>query len=200
MMTFEVHAGASAVDLAPDMARLHVACLSGWPYFTNPDVAYHARAFRNLLTTAGDTALVVTAKDGSAIVGTTAGARMLPDGQFFAAIMKAKGLSIRRTYWITQMTILPEYRGSGASNSLSYMREDYARGTGLYQRIAFSAIVRPDDHPLKPAGYVPYDEMWNKRGYFRVPDADVQVRYADTADAPGVATEKTLQLWIKELT
>jgi len=43
------------------------------------------------------------------------------------------------------------------------------RGAGQSVRrdvpACFAAVIRPADHPLKPAHYVPHDAFWTKRGY-----------------------------------
>ena len=199
MLTFSIHTGADAVALAPHLARLHVECLSGWPHFAVKTIDYTAK-YRASLTASAETNLVVLARDGDAVVGATAGMKLPKDLTEVVAALDARGMSADRAYWITQMTILGTYRGTGVSNTLSYMREDHARGLGVYDHIVFSALVRPADHPLRPSDYVPYDGMWNKRGYRHLEGADMRTRFVDSLDRPSKPTDKVLQLWVKDLT
>jgi len=64
--------------------------------------------------------------------------------------------------------LLPEYRGRGLGHAFFQHREAHARALGGYAQSAFCAVVRPQDHPLRAARYVPLDAFWGKRGYTKV--------------------------------
>ena len=64
-------------------------------------------------------------------------------------------------------------------------RERYARALGRFDRIALCGVVRPADHPLRPADYVPLDEVWAHFGYLPRPDLVASFEWKDIdEDAP----------------
>lgn len=198
MLTFSTYVGQETLALAPDLASLHSQCLSGWPYFAAKGVNYEAGVLR-ALAAGGEESLVVVARDGDKIAGATSGSRLSPQLTAIREALSSNSIDPDAVHWITQMTLLPEYRGQGASNTLSYTREDYLRNLGTYSHIVFSSLVRPSDHPLRPADYVPHDGMWVKRGYRHLEGSDVELVFSDSLDKTNKPTAKTLQLWVKDL-
>ncbi len=57
--------------------------------------------------------------------------------------------------------------------------------------------MRPDDHPLKPADYIPLDRFWTQRGYAPVPGLTATYDWKDI-DQPDETTH-TMQFWMKAL-
>jgi hypothetical protein len=76
-------------------------------------------------------------------------------------------------------------------------REAHARSLGGFDRYAFCAVVRPADHPLRPADYQPLDSFWNKRGYQRQPALGASYTWKDI-DQPA-ETSKRLEFWLKSV-
>ena len=70
-----------------------------------------------------------------------------------------------RIFYCGESVLLPAYRGQGVGHAFFDGREAHARALGRFTHITFCGVVRPDDHPLKPAGYRPLDAFWMKRGY-----------------------------------
>ena len=58
-------------------------------------------------------------------------------------------------------------------------------------------MIRPPDHPLKPAHYRPLDPFWTRRGYRIVEGMIGKLSWKDI-DQPE-ETEKPMQFWIRPL-
>ena len=58
-------------------------------------------------------------------------------------------------------------------------------------------MVRPDDHPLKPADAAPLDPVWRRFGYTRLDGLVATFPWKDV-DQHG-ETGKPMQFWIREL-
>ena len=66
-------------------------------------------------------------------------------------------------------------------------REAHAASLGL-DICAFCAVLRPDRHPLKPAGYVPLDTFWPAEDYHqRYFERNPWAGYCRAVIAPKVA-------------
>ena len=59
-------------------------------------------------------------------------------------------------------------------------------------------MVRPADHPRRPAGYVPLDGFWRERGSRPVPGLVGTISWRDL-DEP-TESAKPMQFWTKQLT
>jgi len=60
----------------------------------------------------------------------------------------------------------------------------------------FCAVDRPDDHPLRPAGYRPLDEFWTSLGYQRRPELRATFVWKEIGEA--TESPKHLTFWTKD--
>lgn len=184
-------------DLAvalPDVARLRIKVFRDWPYLYDGDAAYE----QDYLQTYRDSAdaILVAAFDGDQLVGAATGTPMEDHAEDFAAAFDGQGIDLTDIFYCAESVLLPEYRGQGIGHAFFDVREDHARAMGR-RYVTFCGVVRPDDHPLRPAGYQPLDPFWRKRGYTPVDGAVAQFRWKDT-DQPR-ETAHRLQFWMRQL-
>ena len=176
-----------------DLARLRIAVFRDWPYLYDGDEAYE-RGYLRAYAAPG--AVVVAAMDGSRMVGAATGAPMEHHASDFAAAFAARPEPLEQIFYCAESVLLPEYRGHGLGHAFFDGRE--AQGRALGRRwSAFCSVVRPDDHPARPAGYRPLDGLWRKRGYAPLPGVTAQFRWRDLGEAE--ETAKPLQFWMKPL-
>ena len=176
-----------------DLARLRIAVFRDWPYLYDGDEAYE-RGYLRAYAAPG--AVVVAAMDGSRMVGAATGAPMEHHASDFAAAFAARPEPLEQIFYCAESVLLPEYRGHGLGHAFFDGRE--AQGRALGRRwSAFCSVVRPDDHPARPAGYRPLDGFWRKRGYAPLPGVTAQFRWRDLGEAE--ETAKPLQFWMKPL-
>ncbi|WP_299673860.1 GNAT family N-acetyltransferase [uncultured Roseobacter sp.] len=181
-------------DHIEDVARLRITVFRDWPYLYDGDLDYEQRYLQPYLTSAK--AIVVGAFDGARLVGASTGTPLSDHAEDFAAAFAEAGLDLARIFYCAESVLLPQYRGQGAGHAFFEAREAHARDLG-YLKCCFCAVIRPGDHPARPAGYAPLDPFWRKRGY--APLEGVTARFSwkdlDTANE----TEKTLQFWMRDL-
>ncbi|MDX5402168.1 MAG: GNAT family N-acetyltransferase [Rhodobacterales bacterium] len=185
----------AALDAAlDDVARLRIAVFRDWPYLYDGDLQYE----RDYLAVYRDNprAVVVGAFDGDRLVGAATGMPMQDHADDFAAAFEGTGEDLSRLFYCAESVLLPEYRGQGIGHRFFDLREDHARALGL-AKAAFCGVIRPADHPLRPAGYAPLDPFWRKRGYR--PLAGVVALFSWKDLDQSIATDKALQFWIKTL-
>jgi GNAT superfamily N-acetyltransferase len=99
-------------------------------------------------------------------------------------------------FYFGESVLLSDYRGQGVGHRFFDERESFAREQG-FAWAAFCAVVRPLDHPSRPAGYVPHDAFWAKRGFVCHPDLKVAFSWKDIGAAQ--ETEKPMVFWLKQL-
>lgn len=195
-MTLRIEAltGDRLTEALDAVARLRIEVFRDWPYLYDGDLDYE----RRYLATYRDSpsAIVVGAFDGNRLVGASTGTAMEDHAGEFGSALARTGLSLDTIFYCAESVLLPEYRGQGAGHRFFDLREAHARTLGR-THAAFCSVVRPEDHPARPEGYVPLDPFWRKRGYRPVEGAVARFSWKDLGEAG--ETGKPLQFWMASL-
>lgn len=176
-----------------DLARLRIAVFQDWPYLYDGDAEYE-RDYLRAYQAPG--AVVIAAYDGKRMVGAATGAPMEHHADDFAAPFAARPEPLADIFYCAESVLLPQYRGHGLGHAFFDGREAQARALGR-RYSAFCSVIRPANHPLRPAGYRPLDGFWQGRGYAPLPGIVAGFEWKDR-DQPA-ATRKPLQFWMKQL-
>lgn len=196
-MKIELHAlsGDGIVSVLPDLARLRITVFRDWPYLYDGSFAYEQEYLAKFAKAKG--AVCVVARDGGRIVGASTGAPLVEDAVEFGEPFRRAGYDLSMVFYCGESVLLKEYRGQGIGHRFFDLREAHARALGGFAQTTFCRVVRADDHPLKPADYVPLDRFWEKRGYAPVPGLVASYDWKDV-DQPG-ETAHLMQFWMKAL-
>jgi len=186
--------GAALAAALPGVARLRIEVFRAFPYLYDGNLAYEEKYLAAYSASPG--AIVVGAFDGGRLVGAATGAPMEDHAAEFAAPFAARGHDLTEIFYCGESVLLPEYRGRGIGHAFFDHRE--ARGRALGRRLScFCAVVRPADHPARPADYAPLDRFWTKRGYARMEGLIARFPWKELGST--TATEKQMQFWMREL-
>jgi GNAT superfamily N-acetyltransferase len=179
----------------PSLARLRIAVFRDWPYLYDGSLAYEEKYLGKLADAQG--AIVVAAYDGEDIVGGATAAPMAAVEAQFAEPFQARGMDIGRIFYCGESVLLPAYRGRGLGHAFFDRREAQALRLGRFTHTAFCAVVRPEDHRLRPKDYAPLDAFWQRRGYAKADGLLCRFAWKDI-DQPA-ETEKPMQFWMRTL-
>ena len=193
-MRVETLKGAALEQALEDVARLRITVFAEWPYLYDGDLAYEARYLQSYRD-APDT-ILVGAYDGEHLVGSSTGTPLRDHADDFAAAFHTSGIDLSQVFYCAESVLLPAYRGQGVGHKFFDLRETHARGLG-FSKCCFCAVMRPPDHPARPAGYRPLDGFWRARGYTPLPGVIAHFNWRDLGE--GEQTPKPLQFWIKDL-
>ncbi len=185
--------GAELHAALPDLARLRITVFRDYPYLYDGTLDYEAKYLATFA--AAKDAVIVAARDGDAIVGCATGSSLEDHHGEFAQPLKAAGVPLDGTFYCGESVLLPLHRGHGLGHAFFDQREAHARARG-YKRSCFCAVVRPDNHPLKPKDYSPLDAFWTARGYAKLPGAFAHFGWKDVGDQ--ASTTKPMQVWLRE--
>lgn len=185
--------GASLANALDDVARLRIAVFRDWPYLYDGDLTYE-RDYLAAYQSPG--AVVVAALDRGRVIGAATGAPMPHHAEEFAAAFAGRPEALNQIFYCAESVLLPDYRGQGLGHAFFDAREAHARNLG-HRYSAFCSVMRPADHPARPADYRPLDGFWRKRGYAPLPGVIAHFDWKDIGDpAP---TRKSLQFWMRPL-
>jgi GNAT superfamily N-acetyltransferase len=187
--------GAALEAAVPALARLRMRVFRDWPYLYDGSLAYEQGYLR---TFAGaPKAVVIAAFDADEMVGAATASSLAGHAAEFAVPLAAHGHDVQRVFYFGESVLLKPYRGRGLGHVFFDRREAHARSAGRYTHATFCSVVRPEHHPLRPAGYVPLDAFWRKRGYDKIENLLGSFSWKDI-DRP-FETAKPMQYWIKAL-
>jgi len=184
--------GAAITPHLPALARLRITVFRDWPYIYDGDAAYEENYLK--IYAESPRAAIVFAFDGGQVIGAST---CLPLADETENVRAPFGEDAETIFYFGESVLLREYRGHGLGVKFFEAREAHASSFGAYKTAAFCAVQRPDDHPLRPPGFVPLDAFWTRRGYTKRPHLHCRMSWLDLDETD--ETEKTLIFWTKPL-
>lgn len=186
--------GSALVEALPLVARLRINVFREWPYLYDGTAEYeleYLQVYRD-----SPDAILVAAYDGDELIGASTGTPMEDHSDSFSMALSRLKLPTGQIFYCAESVLLPDYRGRGLGHAFFDAREAHAADLGR-THVAFCGVIRPDDHPLRPADYTPLDAFWQKRGYRPVKGAVAHFEWKDI-DQSG-ASAHALQFWMRKL-
>ncbi|MBU6267015.1 MAG: GNAT family N-acetyltransferase [Sphingomonadales bacterium] len=180
---------AAALDA---IAGLRIAVFADYPYLYDGSRDYEARYLAEYVE-APDAVLIAAFADGR-MVGAATAAPMAHQKPEFRAPFEARGVDTGRLFYFGESVLLPEYRGKGIGHAFFDQREAHALERGA-NATCFAAVVREDDHPARPADYMPLDRFWTGRGYAVIPGLLTELDWKEHGEAGESA--KRMQYWLR---
>ena len=195
-MTIEMRTltGPEVAGRLADLAALRIAVFAAFPYLYDGDEAYEAEYVREFAAEPGS--VMVAAFDGERLVGAATASPMWAQKDEFRAPFERAGLDTGKLFHFGESVLLPEYRGHGIGHAFFDDREDAARSAGA-NAACFAVVIRPDDHPARPADYRPLDGFWRKRGYEKLPGLVTELAWKEHGEDH--ESPKPMQYWLRQL-
>jgi GNAT superfamily N-acetyltransferase len=186
--------GADLEAALDDVAQLRISVFRDWPYLYDGTLDYE----RQYLATYRDNpgALLVGAFDDGRLIGASTSTPMEDHAPEFAAPFKALGIAPEKILYGAESVLLRPYRGIGLGHRFIDLREAHALALGR-THVAFCSVIRPEDHPARPAIYRKNDSFWMGRGYDPLPGVVAHFSWKDLGEL--AETEKALQFWMRAL-
>lgn len=187
--------GEDILKILPDLGRLRIIVFRDWPYLYDGTIEYEEKYLEKFAKAKG--AVVIAAYDGDQMVGASTGAPMIEHADEFGEPFKKAGYDISKIFYCGESVLLKSHRGYGLGHAFFDGREAQAKKLGGFTHSSFCRVIRPENHPLKPADYAPLDPFWKKRGYEPVDGIIATYDWKDI-DQPDETTHK-MQFWMKTL-
>lgn len=177
-----------------DVAGLRIAVFRDWPYLYDGSREYEREYLQTYRDSPG--AVLVGAFDRDRLIGAATGTPMEDHAADFAAPFRQTGVDLARIFYCAESVLLPEYRGLGIGHRFFDLREEHARALNR-SHVAFCSVMRPDDHPSRPATYRSNHAFWEKRGYAQLPGVTAEFAWRDLGEKE--ESRKPLQFWMRAL-
>lgn len=193
MVTIKTLNREEAAPYMEDLARLRIAVFREWPYLYEGDMPYEM-GYLDTFLKAQDSFMVVVL-DGEEVVGASTGLPLTEETPNIQQPFVEAGLPLGDFFYFGESVLLPSYRGQGIGKAFFRLRESFARSLG-FPKLTFCAVARPEEHPLRPAGYQPLDVFWERCG-FRPSELHCYISWQEIGEA--AASPKMLRFWSKTL-
>jgi len=194
MLKVQVLSGSEAEGFIPELARLRIEVFREFPYLYQGSLEYERHYLEKFLHLPQST-LVVVQDEGRVVGASTALPLSQAEAEFQAPFRRA-GLDPAGWYYFGESVLERPYRGRGLGAEFFKQREARARALG-YASTTFCAVLRPDNHPRRPAEYRPLDAFWERQGYRKRPDLVAHFSWQDLDEAR--ESPKPMVFWIKHL-
>lgn len=192
-LTVGILRGAERAAALSNLAQLRIAVFRAYPYLYDGTVADETAYLADFF--GSDEAVLVAARDGEAIIGAATASPMRDQGEDFRGRFAEAGFDPETLFYFGESVLLPEYRGRGIGHAFFDAREQAARDNGA-NGAAFASVMRPADHPARPAEYRPLDPFWRARGYAPVDGLTVAMDWKEVGE--DASSSKALQVWIRQ--
>ena len=186
--------GAELEAALDGVAELRITVFRDWPYLYDGSKDYEREYLQTYRDNPG--ALLVGAFHEGRLIGASTSTPMEDHAPEFAAPFRALGIAPEKILYGAESVLLRPYRGIGLGHRFIDLREGHARALER-THVAFCSVVRPEDHPARPAVYRSNDAFWRGRGYATLPGVVARFSGKDLGEAE--ETEKALQFWIRAL-
>ena len=186
--------GAELEAALDGVAELRITVFRDWPYLYDGSKDYEREYLQTYRDNPG--ALLVGAFHDGKLIGASTSTPMEDHAPEFAAPFRALGIAPEKILYGAESVLLRPYRGIGLGHRFIDLREGHARALGR-THVAFCSVVRPEDHPARPAVYRSNDAFWRGRGYETLPGVVARFCWKDLGEAE--ETEKALQFWMRAL-
>lgn len=176
------------------LADLRIRVFREWPYLYAGTADYEAHYLTEFMAEQGSV-LVVAEVEGR-IVGAATASPLAGQKAEFKAPFMARNMNVSRIFYFGESVLLPEYRGLGIGHAFFSEREAAARRAGA-DMAAFCAVIRPEDHPLRPEAARDLHPFWRARGYAPVAGLTCSFDWQDIDRNEEAA--HPMQFWMRSL-
>lgn len=186
--------GDEAQRYIPELARLRITVFRDFPYLYDGDLSYEEKYLRTYVESPDS--VIVVALDGERCVGASTAVPLKHETEEFKRPFVAAGYDPDDVFYLGESVLLSQYRGRGLGVRFFEEREAHARKVGDFAIMAFCAVERPEDHPMRPGGYQDLAQFWRNRGYTQHPELRTTYNWRDVGEAE--ATDKPMVFWLKQ--
>ncbi len=178
-----------------DLARLRIDVFREFPYLYDGDEDYERAYLRTYVNSSRSICTLVYA--GDTLVGATTGLPMQDETPEFQKAFLDADYDVSTIFYCGESVLRNAYRGRGIYKHLFKAREEHARSLGGFDIATFCCVQRPPHHPLRPNGYVPLNDVWQRFGYTEHAELETHYTWKDIDEAD--ASPKRMRFWLKQL-
>ncbi len=177
------------------LAQLRITIFKEFPYLYEGDFKYEQDYLQKFIDTPDS--LICIAFEGEKPIGALTALPLKHEEPSIRQTFEKQGLSIEKTYYFSEILLLPEYRLLGLGYMMYRMAENSVLQKNKYKQLSFAAIEREENHPQKPENYTSPYSFFERIGYTQNRELVCQITWKEIGETE--ATPKSLFFWTKEI-
>ncbi len=189
----ERKSGADLQRYIAELARLRIEVFREFPYLYDGDLSYEEKYLQTYINC--PESVIVLAFDEDHIIGASTAIPLKYETEEVKRPFVEQGYNPDEVFYCGESVLNNQYRGLGLGVKFFEQREAHAAALGGFKHLCFCCVERPVDHPRRPANYVPLDQFWNRRGYFKHPELKTTYTWKDLDEDH--ETPKPMTFWLK---
>lgn len=193
-MIAQLLTGAAIAGALDDLATLRLTIFEEYPYLYRGRRADELKYLQSYAESPDACVILVT--DGARVIGAATGVPLVHADLATRNAFACRSYPLDGIYYLGELLFLPAYRQGGHGQKLLAQMERHVRSLGRYCSLSCATVERPDDHPLRPAGYLPISRFLARSGFGRLAGVSAHFAWCET---DGVRRKHPMQFWIKEL-
>jgi GNAT superfamily N-acetyltransferase len=186
--------GVRAAQVISDLADLRLSIFEEYPYLYCGRREDELRYLEHYATAVD--ALVLSVTDSGSVVGAATGIPLGLESKELTDPFAGSAYPVEEIYYVGELLFYPAYRSRGLGVRLLAKVEEQVRAMSKYRYLMCATVVRPEDHPARPAGYLPIERFLARTGFHLLPGILTSFTWCET---DGVRREHPMKFWIKEL-
>ena len=177
-----------------DLVTLRLEIFREYPYLYEGEREDELRYLRMYAEKPG--AVVMLVQDSGEIAGAVTGIPLEHEDLKLIEGFAGTDCPLNEIYYVGEMLLYPAYRSRGLGLRLMAQVEEHVRSFGKYRYLTCATVIRHDDHPLRPASFVPIDRFLARTGFNPLSGVGTSFAWAET---DGIKREHPMRFWIKAL-
>lgn len=193
-ITEQILTGSAVRDCLNEIASLRLEIFREFPYLYDglrDDELNYLKLYAD-----APEAFVVIVSDAEKVVGAATGIPLRHENRELIDPFVGTAYPVDEIFYVGELLFYPEYRNRGMGMQLVQMLEEKVRSYSTYRYLTCATVVRPEDHPLRPADYIPIGRFLAHTGFNLLPGITMSFTWLET---DGVRRSHPMNFWIKEL-
>lgn len=182
-----------AMKYFTEIANLRIQVFHEFPYLYEGTLKYEEQYLKSSFKKAESYVCLILDEDK--VIGASTAFAMRDQKNEFKKPLQEAGVDVSQVCYFGESVLMKEYRGLGLGHKLMDFRLNFAK-EHRFESVYFAAVVRPDNHPLKPAHYRSNDAFWLKRGFIKT-DIYCEFSWQDIDEKH--ETIKKLRYWYQKI-
>jgi GNAT superfamily N-acetyltransferase len=187
--------GPEAAKFIEEISRLRISIFREFPYLYDGDKKYEEKYLQTYFSC--PESYVAICFDEERIIGASTAIPMKYEEENFKMPFITNGFDPSKICYFGESILMPQYRGLGIGKSFMKKREEFAKRIGGISDIAFAAVVRDQNHPLRPKNYQALNPFWKKMGFKEASNFFVYFPWKELGEKD--QTPKKMQIWMKKI-
>ena len=186
--------GSQIQEYLEQIAQLRLTIFREYPYLYDGQQKDELEYLKHYASHTEATAIIASC--GNELAGAVTAIPLQYESEELASPLAATQYPVERIIYIGELLFYPDYRNKGLGSRLLSRIEQHFLDQKSYDYLTSATVMRPDDHPRCPDGYVPIDRFLQRSQFVKLAGVTTHFTWKEV---DGIPRDHEMQFWIKAL-